>query len=61
MTYEFIGTLKDNIPHEVCLWEPNSLENSFRVARKFEGKFMETWNYTTLNYKDGSVVAFSLP
>jgi len=21
----FIGTLKDNIQHEVCLWEPDSL------------------------------------
>jgi len=29
----FIGTLKDNIQHEVCLWEPDSLEKTFRVAR----------------------------
>jgi hypothetical protein len=26
----FIGTLKDNIQHEVRLWEPKSLENAFR-------------------------------
>ena len=33
MINEFIGTLKDKIQHEVCLWEPKSLENAFRVAR----------------------------
>jgi hypothetical protein len=36
----FIGTLKDNIQHEVCLWEPKSLENAFRVARNVESKNM---------------------
>ena len=30
----FIGTLKDNIQHEVHAWEPNSLEKEFRLARK---------------------------
>ena len=30
----FIGTLKDNIQHEVCVWEPDSLEKAFRLARK---------------------------
>ena len=34
----FIGTLKDNIQHEVHILEPDSLENSFRLARKFECK-----------------------
>jgi hypothetical protein len=34
----FIGTLKDNIQHEVCLWEPKSLENTFKVARNVESK-----------------------
>eukprot|EP00253_Pinus_taeda_P017859 PITA_17859 len=28
----FIGTLKDNIQHEVHLWEPNSLEKAFRLT-----------------------------
>ena len=28
----FIGTLKDNIQHEVHLWEPHSLEKEFRLA-----------------------------
>jgi hypothetical protein len=36
----FIGTLKDNIQHEVFLWEPKSLENAFRVARNVESKNM---------------------
>ena len=57
----FIGTLKDNIQHEVHLWEPDSLEKAFRVARKFERKIMATRKSTTHNYKDGSVVTPSLP
>jgi hypothetical protein len=36
----FIGTLKDNIQHEVHLWEPKSLENAFKVARNVESKNM---------------------
>jgi hypothetical protein len=36
----FIGTLKDNIQHEVFLREHKSLENAFRVARNVEGKNM---------------------
>jgi hypothetical protein len=36
----FIETLKDNIQHEVHLWEPKSLENAFRVARNVESKNM---------------------
>eukprot|EP00253_Pinus_taeda_P029910 PITA_29910 len=27
-----IGTLKDDIQHEVCLWEPDSLEKAFRIT-----------------------------
>jgi len=34
----FIGTLKDNIQHEVRLWEPDSLEKAYRLARKLERK-----------------------
>ena len=33
-----IGTLKDNIQHEVCLFDPTSLEKDFMVARKVESK-----------------------
>jgi hypothetical protein len=36
----FIGTLKDNIQHEVRLWESKSLENAFKVARNVESKNM---------------------
>jgi hypothetical protein len=36
----FIRTLKDNIQHEVHLWEPKSLENAFRVQRNVESKNM---------------------
>ena len=53
----FVGILKDNIQHDVCLWEPDSLEKAFRLARKMESKIMATRKYTTHNYKDGSVVA----
>ena len=57
----FIGTLKDNIQHDVRLWEPDSLEKAFRLARKMESKIMATKKPTTHNYKDGSVVSPSLP
>ena len=56
-----IGTLKDNIQHEVRLWEPNSLEKAFRLARVMERKIMATRKPTTQNYKGGSVVSPSLP
>ena len=36
----FIGNLKENIQHEVFLWEPKSMENAFRVARNVESKNM---------------------
>ena len=36
----FIGTLKDNIQHEVHLWEHKSLESAFKVAINVESKFM---------------------
>ena len=57
----FIGTLKDKIQHEVRLWEPDSLEKAFRLARKIDSVIMETMNPTTHNYKYGSVFAPSLP
>ena len=57
----FIWTLKDNIQHEVHLWEPDSLEKAFRLTRKMENKIMATRKPTTHNCKDGSVVAPGLP
>jgi len=56
-----IGTLKDNIQHEVCLWEPDSLEKAFKWARKIESLIMETRNLTTHDYNYGSVSSPSLP
>ena len=57
----FIGSLKDNIQHEFHLWEPDSLEKAFKLAKKMERKIMATRKPTTHNYKYGSVVAPSLP
>eukprot|EP00253_Pinus_taeda_P023073 PITA_23073 len=57
----FIGTLKDNIQHDVCFWASDSLEKAFRLARKMESKIMETRKHTSHNYKDGSVFTPSLP
>eukprot|EP00253_Pinus_taeda_P028577 PITA_28577 len=57
----FIGTLKDNIQHDVRLWEPDSLEKAFRLARNMDSKIMATKKRTTHNNKDGSFVAPSLP
>ena len=57
----FIGNLKDSIQHEVRLWEPDSLEKAFRLARKMERKILAMRNPNTHNYKDGSVISPSLP
>ena len=57
----FIGTLKDNIQHDVRLSEPDSLEKAFRLARKMKSKIMATMKHTTHKNKDGSVVDPSLP
>ena len=57
----FIGNLKANIQHEVHLWELDSLEKAFRLARKMERKITATKKHTSHNYKDGSVVTPSLP
>ena len=57
----FIGTLKDNIQHEVRLWEPDSLEKAFRLARKIERKIMTIRKPTTHIYKYGSVSTPIIP
>ena len=59
--YLFIGTLKDNIQHEVRVLEPDSLEKAFRLARKIECKIMATRKPITHIYKDGSVATLRLP
>ena len=56
----FIGTLKDNLQHEVCVLEPDSLEKAFRLARKIECN-MATRKPTTHFYKYGSVATPIFP
>ena len=51
----FIGILNDNIQHEVRVWEPDSLENAFILARKIESKIMATRKPITHIYKYGIV------
>ena len=51
----FIGNLKDNIQHEVCILELDSLEKAFRLAGKIECKIMATRKPTTHFYKEGRV------
>ena len=57
----FIWTLKDNIQHEVRLWELDSLEKGFRVERKVERKIMATRKSTNHDCKDGNVFSASYP
>jgi hypothetical protein len=59
----FIGTLKDNIQHEVLLWEPKSLENAFRVARNVESKnmAMATRRTTPNIYRENNVPSSKTP
>ena len=57
----FIGILNDNIQHEVLIWEPNSLEKAFGLARKIECKIMATRKPTTHIYIGGSVATPRLP
>ena len=46
-----MGTLKNNIQHEVRLWEPKSLDNAYRVARNVESKILATRKVSTNSYK----------
>ena len=57
----FIGSLKDNIQHEVRIWEPDSLEKAFRLERKIECKIMGTRKPTTHIYKYGSFATPRFP
>ena len=56
----FIGTLKDNIQHEVRLWEPDSLEKAFRLARKIESRLWKKGILliTTINMEVFFLLAF---
>jgi hypothetical protein len=59
----FIGNLKDNIQHEVYLWEPKSLENTFRVAINVESKnmAMATRRTTPNIYRENNVPSSKTP
>ena len=59
----FMGTLKDNIKHEVRLWESKSLENAFRVARNVESKnmVMATRRTTANIYRENNVPSSKPP
>ena len=58
-----IGTLKDNIQHEVCLFKPTSLEKDFMVARKVESKnlVMATRRTTHNTSKESNVPSGNSP
>jgi hypothetical protein len=59
----FIVTLKDNIQHEVLLWEPKSLEIAFKVAINVESKnmAMATRRTTPNIYRENNVPFSKLP
>jgi hypothetical protein len=59
----FIATLRENIQHEVHLWEPKSLENAFRVARNVESKTMAmaTIRTTPNIYQENNVPCSKTP
>jgi hypothetical protein len=59
----FIGTLRENIQHEVHLWEPKSLENAFRVERNVESKNMSMDNRraTPNIYRENNVPSSKTP
>ena len=57
----FLGTLKDNIQHEVHVLEPASLEKAFKLVRKIECKIMAIRKPTTHFYKEGNVATPRFP
>ena len=63
LLYLFIGTLKDTIQHEVCLFKPNSLEKYFMVERKVESKnlVMDTRRTTPNTSKESNVYSVNTP
>jgi hypothetical protein len=63
MIYVFIGTLKNNIQHEVLLWETKPLENAFRVERNVESKnmAMATRRTTPNIYRENNFTSSKTP
>jgi hypothetical protein len=58
-----MGTLKDNIPYELHILEPTSLEKAFKLARRVESKdmAMDTKRFPSDTYKENNVPSYNLP
>ena len=59
----FMGTLKDNIQHDLHILEPKSLENAFKLARRDESQnmAMATKRLPYNTYKENNVPSSNLP
>ena len=59
----FMGTLKDNIQHELCILEPTSLEKAFKLERRVECKnmAMATKRFPSNTYKENNIPSSNLP
>ena len=59
----FMGTLKDNIQHELRIIEPTSLEMAFKLSRRVESKnmAMTTKRFLSNTYKENNVPSSNLP
>ena len=59
----FMGTLKENIQHEIHILEPKSLENIFSLERKIESKnmMMTTRRTTSYTYRENNVTPSNPP
>jgi hypothetical protein len=59
----FMGTLKDNIQHELRILEPTSLEKAFKLARRVESKnmAMTTKRFPSNAYSENNAPSSNLP
>jgi len=58
-----MGTLKDNIQHELRIIEPTSLEKAFKLARRVESKnmAMTTKRFPSNPYRENNAPSSNLP
>jgi hypothetical protein len=58
-----MGTLKDNIRHELRILEQTSLKTTFKLARRVESKnmAMATNRFPSNTYKENNVPSSNLP
>ena len=63
LLFLFIGNLKDNIQHEVRLFEAQSLERDFMTVRNIESKnmAMDTRRAASNTYKENNVPSCNPP